>query len=227
MTDETINNDDQGSAEEVKTYSQADIDALTNQLTETSQERDRLQGHSQTLLQEAKDAKKRAKEISDQQELDAASKTSNEEFEATLRAQFAEKETASEQSWQAKFDEVNNALLGGAETTAVAKLSGLFNSPEMGEFIVKNMTKASLADGKVEMTFTDTQGKKISNSLDGMMEYLKNDPVIQPHLKGVDSSGLLDGNGRPNANASQKTITREQFDKLSPAEKAKQAQFVR
>ena len=144
-----------------------------------------------------------------------------------MRSQFAEKESSIEQSYKSQIDELNNIVLGGAESTAVAKLSGLFKSPEMGEFIVKNMTKANLADGKVEMTFTDTQGKKISNSLDGMMEYLKNDPMILPHLKGVDSSGLLDGNGKPSANASQKTITREQFDKLSPVEKAKQAQFVR
>lgn len=230
MTDKTntdTNDSGEAGGETTKTYSQADIDALSNQLTESNAERDRLKTHSDTLLNETKQAKQKAKETADALALDAAKQTSNEEFEATLRTQFAGEKESLTEAHKAEIAELNKIVLGGAESTAVAKLASLFNDPKMGEFLLKNMTKAAVENGEVGLTFTDPNGKQISSSIDGMSDWLKNDPMMQAHLKGVDSSGGLDGSGKPSANASQKTITREQWEKLPPAQKAAQARNVK
>lgn len=208
MTDETITDTNDGGdagGETPKTYSQADFDALNNEKSELQKERDKLKEHSTTLLNETKEAKRKAKETADKLALDAARQGSLEEVENTLREQFKGKEESIVENYTSQIDKLNNIVLGGAESTAVAKLASLFNDPKMGEFVLKNMTKAALDGEEVALTFTDPTGKRISNSIEGMSEWIKNDPMMLPYLKGIDSSGGLEGNGKPSPTASNGT----------------------
>lgn len=224
---DNIDNEDKGSADvEVVTYTQADVDALNLKLTESADENTRMRGHNSKLLDEKKLSQKAAQDAQDALDLESASKLSSEEFEKTLNSQWQGKLNTKDELHAEELGVWKKQVLGGKEDTAIAQLSADFKNPELFKQLLSSMTKANLEDGKVGLTFSDSTGKQVSSTVEGMRDWIKGNSMFAEHLKGIDSDGGYDGKTNPADKASQTKISRADFEKLPASEKPKRAKDV-
>lgn len=195
--------------------SQSEWAAMQKQVAESADSTSAMQIHLNKLLGETKKAKEEKRLIEETTRLSEAKKSqSMEDFEKELRAQH-------KTALGGKISEIENLnkiILGGANKSALTELAGLFESPEAGMLMLQNMVKSEHGENGVVTNFNGLDGALVTTDKKTMCEWLKNNKVFQPYLKGVGSSGGMDGSGKPAASGGQgKEMERSEFEKLAPA----------
>jgi hypothetical protein len=197
---------DGGAAPE--TYSAEDFNALQSQLNDQVTQNTAMNGKLNELLGETKAAKQAKQQLEETQRLEAAkNSTSMDDFESELRSQF---KVASDVD-KIEITRLNDIILGGSNKNAITELAALFEHPEAGKLMLQNMVKSKHSENNSVVTnFTDSTGNLITTDGSKMVEWLKNNKTFQPFLKGVDSSGGMDGNSRPAASGGEIKVTDKQ-----------------
>jgi hypothetical protein len=156
---------------EPKTYTEAEMAGIIAQ-------RD-------SLMDEKKGALRKAEAIRLQAEQEAAKKSANmEEFEKSLRGEFAEKETG----LTAKLEAANNRIASESKSALLSRFSGKFNEPE-GVDLVSHLVSTSFDGENVKTEFKDFTGKVITHDPVEYIKWMGKHPVLSQHMKADAANG--------------------------------------
>jgi len=178
MSDDTTIDGVDDTTDAPKTYTQAEVDEMTKGLKDS---RD-------TLLTEKKQASTAAKAADAARllsEQEAAKSSANmEEFEKSLRGEFAEKETG----LTAKLEAANNRIASESKSALLSRFSGKFNEPE-GVDLVSHLVSTSFDGENVKTEFKDFTGKVITHDPVEYIKWMEKHPVLSQHMKADAASG--------------------------------------
>ena len=193
--------------------------SFQSQFAQSQESNQSMQSKMTELLGEAKSAKQAKLDAQQEARLADARKTQSlEEFEKELNGQWGVKLGDKD----SEIDRLNGLILGGNSDKAITELAGLFASPDAAKLMLSNLVKSEHGEGGVVTKFNGLDGNLVTTDLKQMAEYLKNSEAFKPFMNGINSSGAIDNNSRPasaNAGGKAQEVSREDFEKISPAEK--------
>lgn len=177
----------------------------------------RLEGHTNTLLGEKKEAdkkRKEAQELAAQQELEASKKANNlEAFEAKITEQFQAKESG----YKSKIEQFTSKLIDQAQKASYSDFISDFADEGTAKLALKQMINVTLDDElNATREFRNLDGDLITTDPKVFKEYLSANHASW--LKGAQSSGGLDSAQKPASSGSQ-AVPNKPFDKMNASEK--------
>ena len=169
----------------------------------------RLEGHTNTLLGEKKEAdkkRKEAQELAAQQELEKSKQANNlEEFERQITSQFETKETG----YKSKIEQFTSKLIAQSQKASFADFTNDFVDQGTATLALNQMIKVTLDDELNPIReFRDLQGNLITTDPKVFKEYLSANHASW--LKGAQSSGGLDSARTPAVSGGQEPVTDKQ-----------------
>lgn len=175
-----------GDNAEVRTYTQAEVDALTSGL---KLKNDELLTEKKTASQKAKEAE--AERVKFEQE---AAKKSGEldKFEASLRGEFSKTLSAKD----LELEGLRGHVLGESKKAVLGSLSGDFIEPESLD-LISQLVKTEFDGTTVKTQFLDFAGNVITTDASEFKKWMGNHPAISHLMKadGATGGGALGGKG--------------------------------
>ncbi|CAH9015655.1 hypothetical protein VP242E401_P0011 [Vibrio phage 242E40-1] len=200
---------------EVKTVSMEDYQKALDSIA-------RLEGHTNTLLGEKKEAdkkRKEAQELAAQQELEASKKANNlEEFERQITEQFSNKE----KGYQSKIEQFTSKLIAQSQKASQADFVSDFADAGTASLALNQMIKVTLDDDLNPVReFRNLEGALITTDPKVFKEYLATNHASW--LKGAQSSGGLNSVQPASTSGHNAPVTDKQkrIDEINKRLKAK------
>lgn len=185
MSDDTTIDGVDDTTDTPKTYTQKELDAI---LAKQEAEFDGLKTNYSLLMDERKEAGRKAKAADAARllsEQEAAKSSANmEEFEKSLRGEFAEKETG----LTAKLEAANNRIASESKSALLSRFSGKFNDPD-GVDLVSHLVSTSFDGENVKTEFKDFTGKVITHDPVEYIKWMEKHPVLSQHMKADAANG--------------------------------------
>lgn len=200
-----------GEAQTKPEENQPSVEELMAQVKQFQDENATMRTHMDELLGEKKAEQQRRKqeeEARKQAELEAQRKAGDlEAFEKTLTEQFGGKEA----KLNSEIERLNNMILGGRKNEIIADMASSFVSPEVAKLMLGNLITTEHGENDtISTSFKGLDGQLVTTDPKAFKEYLMNNELFAPYLKGVDSSGGLSSAAKPAASGGQAPVTDKQ-----------------
>lgn len=187
----------------------------TPTIEELQAEREALLKKNEELLTEAKRAKNAKREAEEQARLQAEEKAkASNDFKQLFESSEAERKKAAQELTELREKVANEKRHNEAMKLATELADGT-NAELLAEFVTKRL---KYSDDKIQVT--NDKGELTVSTLADLKKEFQNDARYKSLLKGNQSSGG-GANGGDNSGGAAKSITRQEFEALNPAERQK------
>tara|TARA_R110002049_G_scaffold160302_1_gene325384 strand:- start:361 stop:1002 length:642 start_codon:yes stop_codon:yes gene_type:complete len=198
---------------ELKTYTQAEVDALTMGLKSKNDE----------LLGEKKEANRIAKEHAQAEQATREELAYKDGDLETIRKSSEERYNTRESELLEQLSQRDKLLLGSKTQSSLTDLSADFSNPEIGKRLLANSVDTRLVDGQTVTFYKD--GAFETDDISAFKSHLSAQPLFQSLLKGID----LQGGGaaeKKNGGAVNTKLNRTQLAQLANTDPAKYDQYI-
>lgn len=198
----------EGQASNEELIPMSKVEALLDERTQG------LKSKVDELLTEAKAAKQKAREAEEEKRRLAEKKAQENGDLESLQKSWQEKERQYQEKLTAYQQKEQQFAINSAASKVASSIAEGANAELLSEFVARRLR---YEDGEVKVV--DDKGNLTVSSLEDLQREFASNPKFASLVKGTGSSGSGATSTKSNGGAGQKTISRDQFDRMSQKER--------
>lgn len=177
-----------------------------------------LKAQRDALLNEKKEAQRKAKEAEEAARLAAEEAARKSGSLVDLEKSLNEKFGAEISKRDAEISKRDAMILGSKKDAILAELSGKFISQSGAKLMLSNLVDVGYGqDGNVSVTFKGIDGKVVTTDSGEFFKHLSSIEDFKPLIKGSAASG--GGASGGGASGGKNVVSKETFDTFNPSQK--------